>query len=163
MHLLQRCVRYIYIIYSLVKKHLLMKEHPPPSFGPISFIGSKLTSGVSFAWSLRSTASSVMHTEADWVTIRATQVGVPCGHELTLGPKNVVVFTRVSHGTLQAVYGRLTCSIIHYSFHHRQTLPITSVISVCTQEADWVTTGLHMWEYCVDMKSPLVPKCCSLH
>ena len=47
--------------------------------------------------------------------------------------QNVVVFTRVSHGTLQTVYGHLTCSVIHYSFHHRQTLPITSVISVCTQ------------------------------
>ena len=43
----------------------LVKERPPPTFGPISCIGSKFTQmsahpGVSFAWSLRSTASSAL-------------------------------------------------------------------------------------------------------
>ena len=46
------------------------KEHPPPTLGSISCIGSKFTTsrvsvhpGASFAWSLRSAASSAMHSE----------------------------------------------------------------------------------------------------
>ena len=50
---------------SLMKKGPLTKERPPPTFGPISCIGSKFTwmsahPGASFAWRLRSTTSSAM-------------------------------------------------------------------------------------------------------
>ena len=53
------------IISIIAKKGPLMKEHPPPTFGPFSCTGSKFTRmsthpGASFAWSLRSTASSTM-------------------------------------------------------------------------------------------------------
>ena len=45
--------------------HGLVKERPPPTFGPISCTGSMFTQmsthpGASFAWSLRSTASSAI-------------------------------------------------------------------------------------------------------
>ena len=45
--------------------HSLVKERPPPTFGPISCTGSMFTQmsthpGASFAWSLRSTASSAV-------------------------------------------------------------------------------------------------------
>ena len=49
---------------SLVKEHPLTKEHPPPTFGPISCMGSKFTWMIwaptmerLFTWSLRSTAT----------------------------------------------------------------------------------------------------------
>ena len=50
---------------SHTKKGLLTKERPPPTFCSISCIGSKFTwmsahPGVSFAWSLRTIASSAM-------------------------------------------------------------------------------------------------------
>ena len=50
---------------SLAKERPLPKERPSPTFGPISCIGSKFTRmsahhGASFAWSLKSTASSAM-------------------------------------------------------------------------------------------------------
>ena len=55
---------------SLTKEHPLMKECPPPSFGPISCVGSKFTrmsahSGAYFVCSLRSTASSTMQHATD--------------------------------------------------------------------------------------------------
>ena len=51
--------------HSLAKKGSLMKEHPPPTFGPVSCIGSKFSQmsahpGATFKWSLRSMASSAM-------------------------------------------------------------------------------------------------------
>ena len=59
---------YVCMYCSLGKDRPLTKEHPPPTFGSISHIGSKFTQmrahpGASFAWSLRSTASSAMHSE----------------------------------------------------------------------------------------------------
>ena len=44
---------------------VVSEEHPPPTFGSISCVGSKFTGmsnhlGLSFMWSLRSTASSAM-------------------------------------------------------------------------------------------------------
>ena len=50
---------------SVAKKGQLTKEHPPPTFGPISCIGSKFTwmsahPGASFAWCLRRTSLSTM-------------------------------------------------------------------------------------------------------
>ena len=77
--------------------------------------------------------------------------------------QNVVVFTRVSHGTLHTAYGHLTLLNNTLLIPSQTTLPIISVISVAHRKQIGIWSGLHMWEYCVDMKSPLVPKCRSLH
>ena len=61
---------------SLVKEHPLTKEHPPPTFGPISCMGSKFTWMICaptmeqlFTWSLRSTAIHV-HIHGDTAPFR---------------------------------------------------------------------------------------------
>ena len=58
------CTQHMY--RSVTKKSMLMKEHSLPTFSPIPCIGSKFTGmsthpGANFALSLRSTASSTMH------------------------------------------------------------------------------------------------------